>query len=175
MAVWLWRFWVFSLLGWGLERLFAAVTHSPVQRRRCLLFAPLCPVYGFGMAAVLALPPSFLTGWRLYFWGALAATAVEYLYHWLGEAALGLRFWDYSRLPGNLRGRVCLPFSLAWGALLYPAVGLVGAVDALAERVPPALTWLLLLFFTADGVCSVWFLAVTHDLEALRRAHWRGR
>ena len=57
MAEFLWIFWSFSLLGWGLERLFAAVTRSPQRRRRCLLLLPLCPVYGLGMAAVLALPP----------------------------------------------------------------------------------------------------------------------
>ena len=54
MAEFLWIFWSFSLLGWGLERLFAAVTRSPQRRRRCLLLLPLCPVYGLGMAAVLA-------------------------------------------------------------------------------------------------------------------------
>ena len=54
MAVWLWNFWIFSFWGWCLERLFAAVTHSPRQRRRCLLVSPLCPVYGLGMAAVRA-------------------------------------------------------------------------------------------------------------------------
>ena len=75
MAVWLWNFWVFSFLGWCLERLFAAVTRSPQQRRRCLLLLPLCPVYGLGMAAVLALPPLFLSGWRLYVFGGLTATA----------------------------------------------------------------------------------------------------
>ena len=79
MAVWLWNFWIFSFWGWCLERLFAAVTHSPRQRRRCLLVSPLCPVYGLGMAAVLALPAPLLSGWRLYFFGSLAATAVEYL------------------------------------------------------------------------------------------------
>jgi len=58
MAEYLWIFWSFSLLGWVLERLFAAVTRSPRQRRRCLLLLPLCPVYGLGMAAVLAGMPS---------------------------------------------------------------------------------------------------------------------
>ena len=170
MAVWLWEFWAFSFLGWCLERLFAALTRSPQQRRRCLLVLPLCPVYGLGMAAVLALPRSFLTGWRLYVFGGLAATAVEYLYHWWGDTFLGVRFWDYSTAPGNLRGRVCLPFSLAWGLLLFPAVRLAPAVAAMASRTPPFLTWLCLMGFTADAVCSLRFLAVTHDLNALRSA-----
>ena len=171
MAELLWQFWGFSFLGWVTERLFAAATRSPCQRRRCLLLAPLCPVYGLGMAAVLALPPALLEGWRLYLSGALTATAAEYLFHWWGEAALGVRFWDYTGLPGSLRGRVCLPFSLAWGLLVLPAVHLAApAIAALSRRVPPILTWVLLLGFTADTVCSLRFLAVTHDLWALRQA-----
>lgn len=170
MAEMLWIFWLFSLLGWVVERLFAAVTRSERQRRRCLLFAPLCPVYGLGMMAVLALPPSFLVGWRLYVFGGLTATAVEYLYHWLGETLLGIRFWDYTGLPGNVRGRVCVPFSLAWGLLLIPAVRLAPTLAALAEGVPASLTWLCLMAFTADAVCTLRFLTVTHDLEAMRRA-----
>ena len=170
MAVLLWNFWLFSFGGWCLERLFAAMTHSPHRRRRCLLILPLCPVYGLGMTAVLALPPVFLSGWRLYIFGSLAATAVEYLYHWWGEVFLGVRFWDYTGSPCNLRGRICLPFSMIWGALLFPAVELAPLTAALAEWIPAALTWLCLMIFTADAVCSLRFLAVTHDLHALRYA-----
>lgn len=170
MAVWLWRFWIFSFLGWGLERLFAAATHSDRQRRRCLLFAPLCPVYGLGVAAVLALPVGLRAGWPLYLLGGLTATAVEYLYHWLGEVLLGVRFWDYTGLPGALRGRVCLPFALVWGFLLFPAVRLADAIAPLTAAIPPPLTWLCLMAFTVDAVCTLRFLAVTHDLEALRGA-----
>ena len=173
MAAFLWIFWSFSLLGWVLERLFAAVTRSPRRRRRCLLLLPLCPVYGLGMAAVLALPPSLRSGWPLYLWGGLTATSVEYIYHWWGETFLGVSFWDYTGVFGNFRGRVCLPFSLAWGLLLFPAVYLVTPpVLALADRVPVGVTWWLLLAFTADAVCSLRFLAVTHDLEALRAVIW---
>ena len=57
MARWLWIFWIYSFLGYGLEKLFAAVTHAPNQGRKCFLLLPLCPVYGLGMLAVLALPP----------------------------------------------------------------------------------------------------------------------
>ena len=51
----LWYFWIYSFLGYLLERAFAAVTHAEHQGRRCFLLLPLCPVYGLGMLAVLAL------------------------------------------------------------------------------------------------------------------------
>ena len=172
MAEFLWIFWSFSLLGWVLERLFAAVTRSPRRRRRCLLLLPLCPVYGLGMAAVLALPPSLRSGWPLYLWGGLTATSVEYIYHWWGETFLGVSFWDYTGVFGNFCGRVCMPFSLAWGLLLFPAVYLAPLILEIAGHVPIIVTWCLMLVFAADAVCSLRFLAVTHDLEALRAAVW---
>ena len=55
----LWYFWIYSFLGYLLERAFAAVTHAEHQGRRCFLLLPLCPVYGLGMLAVLALPPDW--------------------------------------------------------------------------------------------------------------------
>ena len=169
MAVWLWNFWIFSFWGWCLERLFAAVTHSPRQRRRCLLVSPLCPVYGLGMGAVLALPAPLLSGWRLYFFGSLAATAVEYLYHWWGDCFLRLRFWDYTSVPGNLRGRVCLPFSLAWGALSLPMVWWVHPrLAPLLAAIPAPVTWLAMATVCADLALSAVLLRRSGDRNCLR-------
>lgn len=169
MAAWLWYFWIYSFLGWLVELAFAAATRSEDRRRRCLLFLPLCPVYGLGMLAVLALPPM---GWGgLMAWGGLAATAVEYAFHWAGERFLGVRFWDYAQVPGNLCGRICPPFTLAWGLLVWAASRFVQpGVAALAAAVPPAATYAALLAFTADLACSLYFLRSTGDLQAMRSA-----
>jgi uncharacterized membrane protein len=165
----LWTFWIYSFLGWLLEKTFAAATRARRRDRKCFLLLPLCPVYGLGMLAVLAIPAAWRQGpWQLL-WGAAAATAVEYAVHWWYETALGVRFWDYSHLPGQLRGRVCLPFSLIWGLLTTLAVRLVQpGVDALAARVPPTVTYLCLLVFTADAVCSAWVLRLTGDTASLQ-------
>ena len=169
MAPLLWYFWIYSFFGWLVELAFSAISRSEEKRRRCLLLLPLCPVYGLGMLAVLALPP--MGGLRLVLSGGLAATAVEYAYHWAGERFLGVRFWDYSQVPGSLQGRVCLPFSLAWGVLVWAAARFVqpGAA-ALAAEAPAWLTYVCLLVFTADLVCSIRFLRVTGDLRGMRGA-----
>lgn len=169
MAQGLWYFWIYSFLGYGLEKAFAAATRAENQERKCFLFLPLCPVYGLGMLAVLALTPALSRGLRLAVFGGLAATAVEYAVHWWYETFLGVRFWDYSRVPGNLNGRVCLSFTLAWGVLTWSAVRLLQpGIMALAAQVPGELTYLFLLFFTADAVCSAQVLLVTGDVKALR-------
>ena len=166
----LWQFWAYSFVGFLLEKIFAVVTRSPHQGRRCFLMLPLCPVYGFGVLAVLSLPASMTnTFWGLACWGGLAATGVEFVVHWLYEKLLGVRFWDYRGTFGNLEGRICLPFSLAWSLLL--AVGLPPLhhwLLPLLEMIPAAVTWWMLVLFTADAVLSAWVLRETGDPESIR-------
>ena len=108
----LWYFWIYSFLGYLLEKVFAKLTNAPQQGRKGFLMLPLCPVYGLGMLAILALPEAGKSGWRLLAAGGLVATAVEYAVHWGYEQFLGVRFWDYSRTFGNVRGRFACPFLL---------------------------------------------------------------
>lgn len=110
MAVWLWNFWVFSFLGWCLERLFAALTRSPQQRRRCLLLLPLCPVYGLGMAAVLAPARSLshrlaaLCIWRSHRHRRGVPLPL------VGRRISGCPVLGLFHCPRQPPGRVCLPF-----------------------------------------------------------------
>lgn len=169
MAAWLWYFVFYSVLGCLLEKAFAAATRAENQARRCFLLLPLCPVYGLGMLAVLALPPALREMPWVLVTGGVAATAVEYAVHWAYERFLGVRFWDYSQVRGNLRGRICLPFTLAWSPLTAVAAVWVQPVLAdLAAAIPPGVTYAMLLILTVDGVCSARLLRVTGDVGALR-------
>ena len=70
MALVLWRFWTYSFLGYLLEKAYAAAVSAEKQTRKNLLLLPLCPVYGLGALAALALSPGSvgsLPGWAL--WG----------------------------------------------------------------------------------------------------------
>ena len=171
MVLVLWQFWAYSFVGFLLEKVFARLTQSPMQNRRCFLMLPLCPVYGFGVLAVLSLPESMVnTFWGLAFWGGLTATAVEYVVHLLYEKLFHVRFWDYRGRFGNRAGRICLPFSVAWGLLL--AVGLPPLHQRLLPLltlIPNAVTWWMLVIFTADAMLSAWVLYETNDPEAIRQ------
>lgn len=170
MLLLLWQFWAYSFVGFLLETIFAWATRSPRRDRRCFLMLPLCPVYGLGVLAVLSLPPSLTDTFRgLALWGGLAATVVEFAVHWLYEKVLGVCFWDYRGMFGNLQGRICLPFSVIWGLLL--AAGLPRLhrwLLPLLERIPAAVTWWMLVLFTADALLSAWVLWETGDPESIR-------
>lgn len=46
-----------------------------------------------------------------------AVTALEFLSGCVVNLHLHLNVWDYSRMPFNIKGQVCLLYSVLWGAL----------------------------------------------------------
>ncbi|MDE6108571.1 MAG: putative ABC transporter permease [Oscillospiraceae bacterium] len=121
-----WYFFVYSFFGFLLEIAFARLIHSPKPDRKCHLLLPVCPVYGLGALAILALPNMIKENpFLLYLSGGLAATSAEWLMAVFYEKVAGTAFWNYHDLPFNLSGRVCLWFSLFWGFLTLPLVYLI--------------------------------------------------
>ncbi len=163
-------FLLYSFLGYGLEKLFACVTRAENQLRRCFIMFPLCPVYGLAMLAVLALPRED-TWWERALCGGVVATAVEYAVHWFNERVFGVHFWDYRATKLDINGRVCLPFSVAWGFLSLAAVEWVQPlVEALAVRMSDAATNVVLLALAADALYSARVLLTAHDVRLLTPA-----
>lgn len=56
--------------------------------------------------------------------GSAVITAVEFCTGVVVNLCLHLRVWDYSRMPLNLLGQVCLPFSAVWFFLALPIIAL---------------------------------------------------
>ncbi len=56
--------------------------------------------------------------------GALIITGVELIAGCILNLYLGLNIWDYSALPYQLWGQICLPYSLLWFLLCIPAAWL---------------------------------------------------
>lgn len=52
---------------------------------------------------------------------ALFVTAAELVSGIVVNLMMGLEVWDYSELPLNLWGQICLPFSAIWLGLSIPA------------------------------------------------------
>jgi len=54
--------------------------------------------------------------------GALVITCIEFVAGVILNIELGLGIWDYSNLPFNIMGQICLPFSLLWVILSGVAI-----------------------------------------------------
>ncbi|WP_270496903.1 putative ABC transporter permease [Eisenbergiella porci] len=66
--------------------------------------------------------------WEMPIWqqciiGSVIITAVEFAAGCIINIGLGWQVWDYSGLPFNILGQVCLPFTVLWAVL--SAAGIV--------------------------------------------------
>ena len=150
MIAYLWYFLIYAFLGWCAEVAFAAIKRKRFVNRG-FLFGPICPMYGVGVVLVLWLLEPFAGQWLKQFaLAALLTTLVEYLTGLILDQCFHQRWWDYSKMPLNLQGYVCLLFSLLWGAACLAIVyWLHPLITRLVALVPPLLSGIALPIFGA--------------------------
>ena len=112
---WILYFFVYGVLGWCTEVAYAAVKEGKFVNRG-FLNGPICPVYGIGVGVVV----QFLMPLRgqfiiLYIASTILVTIIEGLTGFILDKLFHHRWWDYSNVPLNIGGYVCLLFSLIWG------------------------------------------------------------
>ena len=146
-----WMFFIYGFLGWCAEVAFAAVRTGKFVNRG-FLNGPICPIYGFGVVLVL----SFLLPLRMHilwlFVGAVLLTSVlEYLTGYLLEKVFHDKWWDYSDMPLNIHGYICLLFSVLWGlACMVIVYGVHPWILRLVRLVPH--TFGMVLLFCLFGL-----------------------
>lgn len=140
-------FFIYAFLGWCTEVAFAACKNGRFVNRG-FLNGPVCPIYGFGMVGVaVLLEPLKDNLLLLYLGSAVITTVIEYITGLLLERIFHAKWWDYSNMPLNIGGYVCLLFSLIWGAMCVAIVKFVHPVIAgMVEHLP---NWLTIVL---DGV-----------------------
>ena len=168
-------FLIYSCLGWCLEVIYAAVTTGKLVNRG-FLNGPVCPIYGFGMILVLfVLTPLEHSLLLLYLGGVLLPSALELVGGWALYKLYRTRWWDYSDMPFNIGGYICLEFSLLWGVgtlvmvkVVHPAIAsLVAMVPSIAGFV---LMCLLYAVYAADVVATgIAASDLARELDALEK------
>lgn len=156
---------VYSFIGWIWETFYCSLKDRHFVFRGFLL-GPYCPVYGFGVSAVLLLVPDTGNLFSLYLNTIVIVTVVEFIGSWILEKFFNMKLWDYSTLPFNIEGRVAVPVSLFWG---------VGCIILIKLVNPPVQNWihdfnelthswgviLILIIFLADLVSTFIFTIST--------------
>ena len=61
--------------------------------------------------------------------GALAITMIEFITGFIVNMLCRWNVWDYSDLPLNILGQVCIPFSLIWLVLCFPGIKIGCLID----------------------------------------------
>ena len=131
---------IYSILGYVVETLFGLVTKGVLESRKNFLYGPFCCIYGVGaLVVILGLQKFKKNNYTLFFGGILVGSIVEYFISLIGEFIFHIKWWDYSTMPFNINGRICLAFSFFWGILaiylmshLHPRINKL--VDKLSEK-----------------------------------------
>lgn len=162
-------FFLFSFLGWAMEKAFTFFT-TGVNADRGFLTLPFCTVYGFGLVLARLLlgaprisaryPLNFLQLAGYIVLAAFLCTAAELVTGVLFERLAGVRLWSYAGAPGDYLGYVCLPVSVGWG-LMLPVV-MYGIWMPLEERLCtvrgewlPAVNAVLAIALSADFLVTL--------------------
>ena len=56
------------------------------------------------------------------FIGAIVITMWEFLFGIIVNGVYNLNVWDYSNMPFNILGQICLPYSILWFFISLPAI-----------------------------------------------------
>lgn len=150
-----------SFAGVVVESLWCILTNGHLESRSGLVYGPFNLLYGVGAVALSLCLYNFRNrgNWISFLGGFLIGSAVEYACSWGQEILFGSRSWDYSHMPFNINGRICLLYSVFWGILgviwiknIYPRMAKV--ILKIPNRMGKVITMILVVFFVFDGAIS---------------------
>lgn len=109
---------IYSVVGYIIETLYGIITKGVWESRQSFLYGPFCGIYGLGASVMII----FLNPYKnkhnaLFIGGFIVGSIIEYFVSLFGEMILGVKWWDYSGMPLNINGRICVYFSIFWGFL----------------------------------------------------------
>lgn len=174
----IWLFMTGAFLGDIVETIFCRCTAGIWMSRSSVVWGPFSIVWGLAIAAASLLLYKYRdrSDGFLFVIGTCLGGVYEYFCSVFTEIFFGKVFWDYSKIPFNLGGRINLLYCFFWGfaaviwmKLLYPKL------SALIERVPikagKVLTWVFVIFMSCNILVSCMALTRSSQRERGIPAH----
>lgn len=134
---WLLFFFIYCFVGWVWESCYVSAKNREWINRG-FLHGPMLPIYGSGAIIVLLCTIGVRDQIVLTFlFGMIGATILEYVTGACMERLFRVRYWDYSHMPLNLKGYICLPVSLGWGVFSVLLVRVIHVpIENLVLQIP---------------------------------------
>lgn len=137
LGISIWRllayFIIYSIIGYVVETLFGIISKGVWESRQSFLYGPFCGIYGVGAVIMIIFLQYFNKNNNTLFWGGfLIGSVTEYTISFIGEKILNVIWWDYSNMPLNINGRICVFFSIFWGLL---AIYLMSYVNPKIDKI----------------------------------------
>lgn len=147
-TLFLW-FILYSILGWIYETAYCSLKILKWDNRG-MLIGPYCPIYGVGAVLDVLLCGGLGSKGAVFFACMIGSAILEYSTSYATERLFHAVWWDYSKIPFNIRGRICLPCSLGFGvAGLIVLYGLHPYISGITNAIPLTVQEPLALFFMA--------------------------
>ena len=150
---------IYSFIGWIMEVLVFLFQERKFINRGFLI-GPYCPIYGFcSVFMILTFHKYIDSPFVLFVMASLLCTFIEYITSFIMEKLFNTRWWDYSNVPFNINGRVCLHNSVIFGILGCLLVYYVNPfIESLLRNIPADLLMgisiALISIFIADNITS---------------------
>ena len=167
-----WLFLIGAVLGDFTETIFCRLTSGVWMSRSSLVWGPFSIVWGLAIAIATALlyKDREKPDRHIFFVGTFLGGAYEYVCSVFTEIVFGKVFWDYSKIPFNLGGRINLLYCFFWGIaavvwikILYPKFA--GWIEKIPVIWGYVLTWILVVFMAVNILVSMAAL-VRYDMRA---------
>lgn len=149
-------FFIYAFLGWCTEVVYAALNEGKFVNRG-FLNGPYCPIYGFGVIAVVNLLMPINDRPFVLFLGSVFVTSMLELFTgFILEKIFRHKWWDYSDRPFNIGGYICPLFSLMWGLACLVVVDRIHPmVSDLVNFIPDIPAIIILTIFTVIFVIDI--------------------
>lgn len=170
-------FTIYSIAGFVIETIFGAVTKGVIESRQSFVYGPFCAIYGVGALAMLLELRFFKKNFKsLFIGGFIVGSIVEYMISLMGELIFHVKWWDYSNMPLNINGRVCVYFSIFWGFLsvvflqyIHPHVG--KSVDKIKQKLPTKVYKGTIIFLCIFQLAATILTSFALEMFTVRKVH----
>lgn len=155
-------FFLISVSGWLWEVcIYLIREHRFVNRG--ILIGPWLPIYGAGSLFLFFILRNFRRNplW-VFIISMTVCSVLEYFSGYMLERMWGVKWWDYSGMPLNLEGRICLMSCLMFGVggifLIFFFIPLYTALyNKLSPKMKLTISLILLVLFVMDAAYSADF------------------
>lgn len=153
-------FFIYAVLGWCVEVIHAALKRGRFENRG-FLNGCWCPIYGVGVVLVLlCLTPININVFVLFLVSMVLTSILEFVVGFVLEKLFKTKWWDYSKEHFNIKGYVCVKYSILWGLACVLVVDLVHPMIAHLIHITPALAQyiicgVLTVAFVVDGIFTI--------------------
>ncbi len=156
--------WLFFLGAFGgdlVETVFCRLTMGRWMSRSSVVYGPFSIVWGAGIAGFTFLLHRYQDkkDTSLFLLGTVLGGVYEYVCSVFTELVFGTVFWDYSKIPFNLGGRINLLYCFFWGiAAVIWMKGLYPRLSVWIEKIPmragKLMSWTFVVFMTCNILVS---------------------